>query len=82
MATQPPLKMLSIGEIRRLMELAIEAGLHTYELNPRLMSAFGELAAELGFELWSREQARLQVRRKCGRRVGRESFLRQGQSHH
>jgi hypothetical protein len=82
MSAQHPLEMLSICEIRRLMELAIEAGLRTYEFDPQLVSAFGALAAELAFELWSRDQARLRVRRKCGRKVGRESFLRRAQSHH
>jgi hypothetical protein len=70
MAPQHPLETLNIAEIRRLMQLAIEAGLRTHEFDPRLMDAFGALAAELGFALWCREQARVEVRRKCGRTVG------------
>jgi hypothetical protein len=49
------------------MELAIAEGLRTHEVNPRIVKLFGVLAADVGFELWSREQARVDVRRECGR---------------
>jgi hypothetical protein len=70
MAFQHRLETLNMAEIRRLMELAIEAGLRTHEFDPQLVRALGTLAAELGFELWCREQARLLVRSKCGRTMG------------
>jgi hypothetical protein len=60
------------------MELAIEAGLHADEFGPRFLRACGALAAEFGFELWSRDQARLQVRRACGRSVGDGLFFVEG----
>ncbi len=69
MAAQRRFGMLNASEIRRLMELAIEAGLRMDDLSPSLLRAYGALAAEFGFELWSREQARFQARRSCGRAV-------------
>jgi hypothetical protein len=82
MPTQHPLETLNVSEIRRLMELTIEAGLRTYEFNPRLVNAFAALAAELSFELWSREQIRRELRRQCGRTTSHERLLYRGQSHH
>jgi hypothetical protein len=69
MPSQRRFGMLDASEIRHLMELAIEAGLRMDDLSPSLLRAYGALAAEFGFELWSREQARLQARRSCGRPV-------------
>ena len=81
MTAQRPFKMLDVSEISRLMELAIEVGLRAYEFSPQLVKAFGVLAAEFGFELWSREQARLEVRRECGRQAGHGPILRRMQRH-
>lgn len=81
MTAQRPFKMLDVSEISRLMELAIEVGLRAYEFNPQLVKAFGALAAEFGFELWSREQARLAVRRECGRPAGHGRILHRMQRH-
>jgi hypothetical protein len=67
MPVQRPFEMLNAEEISRLMELAIEAGLRTDNLSPVVLRACGALAAQLGFELWFRDQARLKVRRECGR---------------
>jgi hypothetical protein len=66
---------LNVSEIRRLMELAIDAGLRTNEFSPLLLRAYGAMAAEFGFELWSRDQTRLRVRRGCGRSVEQGPFL-------
>ena len=81
MPAQRRFETLNLSEIRRLMELAIDAGLSTNEFSPQLLRAYGALAAEFGFELWSRDQARRQVRRACGRSVGRVRTLRLGRSH-
>lgn len=72
MPAQRPFAALDVSEIRRLMDLAIEAGLCADDFSPRLLRAYGALVAEFGFELWSREQARLRIRRACGRSVGHE----------
>lgn len=69
MPSQRPFETLQVEEIRRLLELAVEAGLHADDFSPRLVRAYGALAAEFGFELWAREQARLKIRRACGRSV-------------
>ena len=69
MPGQRRFETLEVAEIRRLMELAVEAGLRADVFNRRLLKAYGALAAEFGFELWSREQARLRIRRACGRPV-------------
>jgi hypothetical protein len=66
---QRPFETLEVEEIRRLLELAVEAGLHADDFSPRLLKAYGALAAEFGFELWAREQTRLRIRRACGRSV-------------
>jgi hypothetical protein len=60
---------LKVEEIKRLLELAIEAGTHTDKVTPRLQRAYAALAAQVSFELWSREQVRLHARRACGRAV-------------
>jgi len=73
MFDQRPFETLEIAEIRRLMALAVEAGLRADDFSPRLLRAYGALAAEFGFELWSREQARREIRRVCGRPVGQEA---------
>jgi hypothetical protein len=69
MSGQRPFETLEVDEIRRLMDLAVEAGLRAHDFSPRLLQAYGALAAEFGFELWSREQTRLEIRRACGRPV-------------
>jgi hypothetical protein len=69
MAAQRRFGTLNASEIKRLMDLAIEAGLRMDDVSPSLLRAYGALAAEFGFELWSREQARLEARRSCGRAV-------------
>lgn len=71
MIAQRRFETLDVTEIRDLMQLAIEAVLHTgADFNPLLVRAYGALAAEFSFELWSREQARLKLRRACGRSMG------------
>ena len=63
MTAQRRFETLDVTEIRHLMQLAIEAVLHTGDgFNPVLARAYGELAAEFSFELWSREQALKRVR--------------------
>jgi len=62
---------LRLAEIRHLINLVVEAGLRTSDFNPSLPipslptpslpTAYGQLAAELAFELWSRQQARPRV---------------------
>jgi hypothetical protein len=69
MTAHRPFETLDCEEIRRLMALAIEAGIRTEEFSPMLVRAYGALAAEFGYELWSREQARLAIRRACGTRL-------------
>jgi hypothetical protein len=81
MLDQRPFETLDVAEIRRLMDLAIEAGLRADDFSPRLVRAYGALAAEIGFELWFREQARLQFRRACGRPVGPGPLLRSARGH-
>jgi hypothetical protein len=73
MAARRPFEALDLLEIKRLMELAIEAGLRTADFSPLLVRAYGALAAEFGFELWSREQAGLQLRHACGRSAAHET---------
>jgi hypothetical protein len=69
---------LNVSEIRRLMELTIDAAFRAHEFNPQLLRAYGALAAEFGFELWSRDQARLRARRACGRAVSHGLFFVEG----
>jgi hypothetical protein len=69
---------LNVSEIRHLMELTIDAGFRANEFNPKLLRAYGALAAEFGFELWSRDQARLRARRACGRAVSHGLFFGEG----
>src|SRR5438105_12180651 len=50
MPNQRRFHTLEVAEIRRLLELAIEAGLHAHDFSPRLLRAYGAMAAEFGFE--------------------------------
>jgi hypothetical protein len=52
---------LRLAEIRHLMTLVVEAGVRGTGFNPSLPTAYGQLAAELAFELWSRQQAQPRV---------------------
>ena len=62
MAVKLRLKTLSISEINRLMQLAIEAGLRAHGFSTKLLEAYGVFAAECHFELWSRQRASQNVR--------------------
>jgi len=81
MSARRPFESLDVLEIRRLLELAIEAGLHTADFSPLLLRAYGALAAEFGFELWSREQACLQIRHACGRSAGQGYLPHRARGH-
>ena len=61
MQTERRFETLHLAEIRHLMKLVVEAGLRTTDFNPSLPNAYGQLAAELAFELWSRRQPRAHV---------------------
>jgi len=81
MSNQRRFDALEVAEIRRLMELAIEAGLHAHDFSPRLLRAYGAMAAEFGFELWSREQARRVFHRDCGRSLTHGPVIRPVRGH-
>jgi len=81
MPAQRPFETLNAGEITRLMQLAIEAGIRTEEFSQLLVRAYGALAAEFGFELWFRDQVRHQARRECGRSLGHVGTLARRRAH-
>jgi hypothetical protein len=61
---------LSVSELQQIMKLTFEEALCADEMEPWLARLYGTLAADVGFELWSREQARIEQRRECGRPAG------------
>jgi hypothetical protein len=71
MPASRPFEALKVEEVKRLLELAIEGSTHTDKVTPRLQRAYAALAAQVSFELWSREQVRLNTHRACGRALGR-----------
>ena len=70
MPARLPFAALSVAELQRIMKLVFDAGLDAPEMEAWRASLFGMLAADVGFELWSREQARIEQRRECWRLVG------------
>jgi hypothetical protein len=81
MPARRPLETLDIPELMHLLELAIEAGLHVDVGTPVLSRAYGTLAAECRFELWSRQQAGARARHVCGRSLDNAPLARDVRSH-
>jgi hypothetical protein len=72
--TDRPLKQLALDELQQLMQLAIEAAAFARVFSQRVVESHMALAAECGFELWSRAEERARARRSCGRSVGTVNF--------
>jgi hypothetical protein len=81
MPSRRPFESLDTADITRLLQLAIEAGLLAHDVTPRLLRAYGALAAEFGFELWWRQKARVQVRGACGRLAGSTRTAHRASTH-
>jgi hypothetical protein len=61
---------LDSWELQRLLKLVFEASMDVSEVSPGLGGDLGKIAADVGFELWAREQLGVEQRHEWGRFAG------------